>query len=481
MSRKSKTRQIAVQKAATPVNSAWADRPELWFQLGENAPARAATSSPVEAGVSLIANDISTLNFAVYEERDDGTKRKTRNLAANRVVQKPNHFATTTDVMNRFVRDVLLWGNAYLYADRNNRNEIVALYNVEPRRVIPYIAPNGDVYYSVGLTELETGEEESQMVMVPSRDLLHHRVLTVRHPLKGVSPLYAIGGSATLNAAISENMGSFHSNAARPGGVLSIPQGLKPEAKERLRREFAKGFGTGNSGRTAVLDMDVKWTAMGYSANDSQVVQLLNYTVEDVCRALRIPHHMMMANAPGNTASVEVAMRGYYSHCLRPMIEGIENRFDDFFELTGTQWHFEFDINALFRAETMTRMEALSKGVQGGIMTPNEARRSESLPPVAGGDGAFMQRQMTPVDLLAELAASEIASRQPAPAPVEPEDPDDDEDLDEDEVASRIMRAANLIEDDRDAYSQIVAKAFDPVPRFTEEDFAAEILKAAGV
>ena len=57
-------------------------------------------------------------------------------------------------------------------------------------------------------------------------------------------------------------------------------------------------------------------------------------------------------------------------------------------------------------------------------MTPNEARAREGLSPVNGGNDIFMQRQNTPVSLLSELAANDLARASEPPAPVEtPPDP----------------------------------------------------------
>jgi hypothetical protein len=70
-------------------------------------------------------------------------------------------------------------------------------------------------------------------------------------------------------------------------------------------------------------------------------------------------------------------------------------------------------------------MEALAKGVQGGVLTPNDARKREGLSPVDGGDEAFMQRQMVPVNLLGDLAAADLKKLKepppPPPAPVPPQ------------------------------------------------------------
>ena len=46
----------------------------------------------------------------------------------------------------------------------------------------------------------------------------------------------------------------------------------------------------------------------------------------------------------------------------------------------------DFDEGQLLRADIMTRYNAARLGVLTGILTPNEVRRSEGLPPMEGGD-----------------------------------------------------------------------------------------------
>lgn len=418
---------VTNNKAA--VNQAWSDQPELWLQMGfPTTTGRMAGSAPLESAISLIAGDISSLEPHLLQENEDGTYTPIKNSPIARVLRKPNEYQTRTDFLQGIVRDTILYGNAYAWADLDNRGQIRAMYPLRPRQVTPYILPNGDVYYSVGLTELEIGERAEQRtqekIMVPASQIFHHRIFTANHPLIGISPLYAIGGTTAMHAAIANNLAAFHENNARPGGLLIAPGGMKPESRDRLRQDFAKTFSGANTGRTAVLDFDAKYEPLPYtSASEQQAVELLRLSVEDVARALHIPLDMLL-NQSGTTTSVEASQRHYYSRCLRVWIEGLEDRFDDFFGLIGTDKEVEFELDDLFRAESLNRIERLVKGVQGGIYTPNEARKSEGLAPVDGGEGAYLQRQMTSMALLRDLNAAElVAAQNPQPSPAPDQEP----------------------------------------------------------
>ncbi|MFW8217407.1 phage portal protein, partial [Klebsiella pneumoniae] len=82
----------------------------------------------------------------------------------------------------------------------------------------------------------------------------------------------------------------------------------------------------------------------------------------------------------------------YYSQCLQSLIESIELLLDEAFDLDG-ETGTEFDVNALLRMDSERRIKSLGEGVKNTILTPNEARRSENLPPLPGGDALYLQQQ----------------------------------------------------------------------------------------
>jgi phage portal protein BeeE len=72
----------------------------------------------------------------------------------------------------------------------------------------------------------------------------------------------------------------------------------------------------------------------------------------------------------------------------------------------------DFNVEGLLRADSQGRAEYLQKMVGGPIMTPNEGRAREGLPPVPGGDDLIAQSNMMPLDRLGDAT-----SRAKLPAP----------------------------------------------------------------
>ena len=72
------------------------------------------------------------------------------------------------------------------------------------------------------------------------------------------------------------------------------------------------------------------------------------------------------------------------------------------------------------RTDFKLRIEAYAKAVQGGIMSPNEARRRENLAPKEGGEDIYLQRQMTPLSKIEQALDNEIGT----PGPEQEPEPD---------------------------------------------------------
>jgi hypothetical protein len=92
-------------------------------------------------------------------------------------------------------------------------------------------------------------------------------------------------------------------------------------------------------------------------------------------------------------------MNFWLSNGLGYLLDHIETAFDQFFGLAGVEageWT-EYDTEALLRTELLTRIDALTRGVIGGIYAPNEARAKEGYAAVEAGDEPRVQQQVVPL------------------------------------------------------------------------------------
>ena len=108
-------------------------------------------------------------------------------------------------------------------------------------------------------------------------------------------------------------------------------------------------------------------------------------SIEDVARVMGVPLPLVGDPTAGGVNNTETLVNFWLATGLGSLIENIESSLERAFGFARERG-VEFDVDALLRTDMKTRIEALAKGVQGGIFMPDEARARESLPPVDGGD-----------------------------------------------------------------------------------------------
>jgi HK97 family phage portal protein len=225
-------------------------------------------------------------------------------------------------------------------------------------------------------------------------------MVSLWHPLVGISPIYACGMSATMGNKIQANSTQFFANASRPSGALTAPGKIDDETANRLKTEWEKNYGSGNIGRLAVLGNGLAYSAMTIPAVDAQMIEQLRWTAEDVARAFHVPMWKIGGVEPART-SVESLNQTYYSDCLQSLIESAEALLNQGLEVPD-RYEIEFCLEGLLRMDTAAQYTTLGEGVKGSLMAPNEARKRLNLKPLTGGDTIYMQQQNYSLEALAK-------------------------------------------------------------------------------
>jgi HK97 family phage portal protein len=354
------------------------------------------------------------------------------------------------------VRSLLTHGNLYAFATRNDRYEVDELHLLDPRQVraVRSVEVPGFYAYALNQYQLPNGPLIDVDQIVQPRDLLHVRMHTTRDPLVGESPLTAAMNAAELNGTIGGSMSRFYANMSRPSGVLSTEEKLTKEQVMRLREVWEQQSKSLNTGGVPILSWGMKWQPLSMTAQDAQIIEAYKMSLRDICRVFRVP--MMLVGEADQAATfnnTETLMRFWLASGLGFLLDHVEASIGDFFKLPVTE-HVEFDTEVLLRSDMLQRIDGLTRAVQGGIYSPNEARAKEGLPAVEDGDEPRVQQQVVPLSYYreereakeqqakaqAEQAAATAAATAAAAAS-QPDEPDDDEPEDDEADAEKAALA----------------------------------------
>jgi len=406
-------------------------------------PASALSYFAVYGCVTLIATDIGKLHLRLVSQDDAGIWSETTNPAYSPVLRKPNRYQTIVKFVEQWITSKLVAGNAYVLKARHDSGVVAALYVLDPARVTPLIAPDGSVYYAlkaddlVGLVPLAEGQE----VVVPAREMIHDPMVTLFHPLCGITPLYACGLAAQQGITIQTKSEQFFRGGSHPGGVLTAPGEIGQDQADRIKKYWEENFSGANIGRVAVVGKGLKYEAMTVSAADAQLIEQLNFTAQQVCTCYHVPPALLDLGDQSNVTDLEALLQKYHSQCIQSLLTNFEKSLDEGLELKPP-YGTEFDIDDLIWMVTATKTKAAAEAIGSGALSPDEARRKWfGLGSVKGGDTPYMQQQNFSLAALAERDADKPFAKPAPPPPALPATTTTDDDADEKQFIETLAKS----------------------------------------
>lgn len=354
--------------------------------------------SAVYACVTGIASDIGKLPMTVMRETPTGVWENVDNSPFLPVLRNPNHYQNRIQFLEQWILSKLLSGNTYVGLERDNRGIVNKMYVLEPTRVQPLVAANGDVYYRLGEETLNTITEP---IVVPASEIIHDRMECLYHKLVGISPLFACAATTGLGNAIQASSQLFFSNASQPGGMLSAPGRISDETAARMKALFEQRFSGPNIGRLFVAGDGLEFKPIALAADVSQLVEQLAWSVEDVARAFHYPLYKLDNSKlpPYSGNNIQTLQMQYLSDCLQKHVEAIEELLENSLGLPS-KMHVVLDTDVLLRMDMQTLYKTISDGIKGQWLAPNEGRVKVNLQPVDGGEFPRAQVQYVPLPLL---------------------------------------------------------------------------------
>jgi HK97 family phage portal protein len=374
-----------------------------WQQNTEVVLTDVLTYAAVFRCIDLISSDVGKLRVKLVEERFTDIWSETDSPAFSPVLREPNHFQTSIQFLKHWVIAKLIWGNAFILKQRDNRGVVVALYVLDSQRVRPLVAPDSSVYYELKRDDLSRQREPE--LIIPASEIIHDTHFAPWHPLVGLSPISACGLAAMQGLRIQDNSSMFFENGSQPGGLISAPGAIPQAAAERLKAYFDTNFSGANRGKVAVVGDGLTYTPLAMvSATDAQLIEQLKWTAENVCTAFGVPSYMIGVGPPPNYNNIEALSMQYYTQCLQIHIESIESLLNKGLGLTKSERSLEteLDLANLLRMDTATLVTTERDALVAGLKSVNEGRQRLNLPPVKGGETVRMQQQVFSLEALAE-------------------------------------------------------------------------------
>lgn len=366
-------------------------------------PDSARRLSAVWACQSLIADGVASLPIDTYRtEKAKGRKTKLDNPSW---LVSPNPFETPYTFWHKVMVSLTGEdGNAFIWTPRNDRNEVVSIWVLDPALVEIDELSTTPLYYVAGETFTD-------------REILHIPAFTKPGQRRGLSVIDHAKEAIGLGLIAEEFGGRFFSQGTTMAGVVEHPGNPKPGEVAILARMLKKSHaGVKNSHAVGILTGGASWKSISITPEQAQFLETRRFQKLEIASLYRVPPHMLDPTVQSSWGSgVEEQNKFFVDYTLVPWLTRLEQAFS---RLLPNMSYVKFNADARLRAKTAERFQAYVSAVNNGIMSLDEVRALEDLEPIPGGKGKAHVRPLNVIEVGKERPVKPApADKQPAGDP----------------------------------------------------------------
>ena len=205
-----------------------------------------------------------------------------------RLLDAPNPFWTRGDLWRATETYLSLWGSAFWGLERDELGRVAEIWPLrsDRMRVVPdprrYI--RGFVYVGQG----------RQLISYVPEDIVWIRYFNPLDEYAGLSPVAPLRLSADMGLDVLRASRNSITNDSMPGVFIETKDTpTDEEVKEFYERWESRFKGVENRRRPALLSGGMKATNLGFSPRETEHIQSLRWSLEDVARVYGVPKAMM--------------------------------------------------------------------------------------------------------------------------------------------------------------------------------------------
>jgi HK97 family phage portal protein len=311
---------------------------------------------------NLICGVISSIGLELYN------KKTNKELESPLWLEQPDIRMPRSVMISYTVDALLFYGTSYW--------RVTSLYADDGRPSGFEFIQNNRVTVTTNQYGTEVEQYSIQGEPVPMSGI--GSLVTFQSLLPGVLAT----GSRTFQAALDLQKAAAVS-AATPMATTVIRNNGADLPEAQVQGILAAWKAARSSRSTAYLTSTLEAQNIGFSPKDMMYNEASQYLATEIARLMNVPAFMISADMNNSMTYQNVldSRKEYVAYTLQPFLSAIENRLSmDDITRHGNEVRFNID-ESFLRADTMTRLAALEKMLQLGLITTEQAIEEEDLAP----------------------------------------------------------------------------------------------------
>jgi HK97 family phage portal protein len=332
------------------------------------------------AGIRMISENIASLPRSIRRRERTGMIETLMHPAYRVIALRPNEYTSTFAFWACIVTWMKGWGNAYALIRRDRYGNPVELHQIHPSWVEVTLV-NGHKWYKVTCPDPDLDFLNGTH---PDADMLHFFEVSF-DGVRGVNPVIYNAAALGKSMATEKFASDFYRNGGNVRAVMESDGHMTDEEYNKFVAHFQTASG---NFQTPLLEYGIKYKQLSVDPVAAQLVESETLSIQDICRILNIPPHMLAELSRATFSNIEHQTIQFVQYSLRPVIKRIEVELEAklFFEREQGSYDVKFILDGLLRGDTAARSAYYHNAILDGYMSRNEVRELEGMPHADGLD-----------------------------------------------------------------------------------------------
>jgi HK97 family phage portal protein len=341
--------------------------------------------STVYACVQRISSTIAQLHLDVMRRTENGVQISVGHTIQDLISVEPEQGFTAYDFWETYVANILIYGKAYAIIERLPNGDPYELRLVNPKSVKEKMV-DGELMYEV-----------------KDRGVYMHADMLRVTNLYGQSPIELHREMLGLAKAAQDFAAEFFGSSGNMTGILSSNEPLKKEQIDIIKDSWNN---SGDQLGTKLLPFGFRYDRIAVDPENASLTEQRDFLNQEICRIFGVPPSLVGVQSNVTYSNTEQQAIQFAKYTVVPWTRRLEQEMNcKLIAPDERLTHFtRFDLADLLRGDSVSRAQYYDTLVKGGIMSINEARRSEQLNDVPGGSAHMVQVNQITLDKLDEYS-----------------------------------------------------------------------------
>ena len=302
------------------------------------------------------------------------------------LLYRPNPFQTKSEFFEKYMINKLLTGQAFVLKVRDDRGNVVELWNLRPDYVTIVKDPQAFI------KGYEFTKNDGQRTVFAPEDVIYDAEPAPLDDWGGLSILQASEVRVETEEFATKYQRYFFRNNARPDFILSSDDKIGSNQKEEIKKDWDRRHkGVLNAGRGAFLEMGLKYQQVSISQREMDYIESLKMTRDDILTAFAVPKPIIAITEDVNYANAKTAMDIFLMETIEPEIKRITEKLNEHlvYPEYGDIFYIDYDRSFLPKNEKEIA-DTNAVHLASGVKLINEVREEMGLDPIIGGWSLYM-------------------------------------------------------------------------------------------